>query len=151
MTKRKVQVSEQDQLRELLTEMHGAIKDGTALLRKMQETMSTLEIVAGEVFDEKMEAVVEQKLEEYRDSMRKHTDEAHDAVVARFDRLYDILVGNTEQDRDIPSVAELVDLYRAHQTWQLGDKVLQAASREGLTIDDLLTSNSEVVRGKVKR
>lgn len=83
---------EKEELRELIRDMHAAIKDGNRLLKALETTKEELMAVSDQVFDEKMRESVEKGLDQYDKSMKEAIGAAEDAVYERFASLGEVLL-----------------------------------------------------------
>lgn len=99
-------------LKEATREAHEAIKDLRALLKDchsarqaMESTRDELLSLSHEVFDQRMNEQVEDGLNTYRQTLDKALEDSTDAVFARFDRLFRVMMGTgTKQDLEAMAV-----------------------------------------------
>lgn len=77
------------QLRELLTEGHGLVKDLDRLLREARELRRSLP----DAVNERIEKAVDKGLTEYKDTLGKAIEDATSAVYDRFDTITMLLLG----------------------------------------------------------
>lgn len=117
----KTTADEVEELRDLIRQMHEALKDGTRLLKAMETVKEELVSVSQEVFEERIEGVVKEALDGFNVTMIKHIDDATEAVYNRFDVLGRVLLGKGKK-----SDIELLT-HNAHQSGNL--PIIQRADR----------------------
>jgi hypothetical protein len=103
------------ELRELLTEGHGLIKDLTRLLREARQVRDTLPAAVTEAAAEKIGTAVDAGLAEYKAALATAIDEATATVFKRFDTLTAICLGEDPKSvrTGVTSVPDLLRDYIA--------------------------------------
>lgn len=90
-------VSEADDLREATREAHAAMKDLGKLMAefdaKVEEKRHDLTELTYKAFDDEVSKIVKEGLDEYQQTMDEAIEEGQAAVIRRFDRIYDVLMG----------------------------------------------------------
>lgn len=87
------------QLKQMTREAHEAIQELHALLKQVQQLQAEVLVTASIVFKEQIEKQVSDSLEAYQDSMLKAVETGTQAVYDRFDKLGNILLGETKTAR----------------------------------------------------
>lgn len=104
-------MSEVEELREVVREAHGAIKDLTRLIKEAREVIEDIETTAAREVGARISRAIEIGLESYKDTIITATESASEAVYARFDGLAAMLLGETKGQRRKhgASLAELIE------------------------------------------
>jgi hypothetical protein len=97
MTKPTTVAEDVEALRAATREAHEAIKDLRSVLRDAEQTRTQLLATAEEVFTARIEAQVAAGLTEYRDTITAAIESATAAVYRRFDRVADLLLGESRE------------------------------------------------------
>lgn len=87
-----------EELKDLVRQMHEALKDGARLLKAMATVKEELLSVSQQVFDERMSEMVAEGLSEYRKALNSQIELASKSIYDRFDTIADILTG---KDKDL--------------------------------------------------
>jgi hypothetical protein len=103
------------ELRGLLTEGHGLVKDLTRLLREARQARDDLPAAITQAAGEKLGAAVDTGLAEYKGALGKAIENATDAVFKRFDTLTAICLGEDPKSvrTGVTSVPDLLRDYIA--------------------------------------
>lgn len=98
-----------DALREATRVAHEATKDLKAAIKEARSVIAEIKAEAEIQVSERLEAAVKSGLAELDSSIEKAIEDSTDRVYARFDKIADILTGETKKDKQKgePSMADL--------------------------------------------
>lgn len=95
-------INEADDLRDAAREAHAAMKDmrdlmreATALMTELEKAVERNKRLAHDAVDEQITEEVKAGLDEYQRMMKDHIEQSEKLVIAKFDLLYDVLMGKT--------------------------------------------------------
>lgn len=95
--------SEADDLREATRDAHAAMKDLRDLMRDFEhvhaEKKAEMENLVAQAMDKEISVIVKEGLSAYQETMSTAMEEAKQSVFARFDAIYDLLMGKTPAQR----------------------------------------------------
>lgn len=106
MSKRpKTMQEEMEELRDLVREAHGVLGDLRRTIREAREMQDDLDSQIALGVGDRIESAVTIGLSGYTEEMKRHVDEASEAVYNRFDTISKILL---ERDDERPGLEDLV-------------------------------------------
>jgi Sec-independent protein translocase protein TatA len=99
------------ELRELVRDAHGAIKDMRKLLKEFEDYRKEAEVALQKQVDEHVGPLLEENLNHLTVQFKKFCDQSEERIYARFDQLGDILMGEDKQskkkgERSLSQIAE---------------------------------------------
>lgn len=105
------------ELRELVRDAHGAIKDMRKLLKELDEQRKETEKALETKVDERVGPLLEENLNHLAGQFKKFCDQSEERIYARFDQLGDILLGEDKQskrkgERSLPEIAKDISTLR---------------------------------------
>lgn len=86
-------------LKEATREAHEAIQSLRDVIKEARAVKSEIEVLAIDIFDKKIHAQVRVGLEDYRNSIDTAIENATAAVYDRFNKITDILLGETKKSK----------------------------------------------------
>jgi hypothetical protein len=92
-------VSEVEELREVIREAHGVIKDLTRLLRESKEERGFIDAYMDERFTEQVDRIITEGLDRYKTTLESAIEEGEKAVLDRFEAMGNVLLGEDWQSR----------------------------------------------------
>jgi hypothetical protein len=101
-------------LKAVIREGRELLKDLRAERRRIEELTASVKTLTRDSVGALIEAAVTEQVAELSTATRKYTDQAHDRVIAEFDRLAAILTGKDTPDQ--PSMEEIVSDPRVQAT-----------------------------------
>lgn len=105
------------ELRELVRDAHGAIKDMRKLLKEFEDFRKEAEKELNKQVDEQVGPIVEENLNYLTGQFKKFCEQSEERIYARFDQLGDILLGEDKQskrkgERSLPEIAKDISTLR---------------------------------------
>lgn len=94
-----IYASEADELRAATREAHETMQDLEALLKRCESIQKEIAETAATAVQDIIDVAVATGLENYQETLKNATDAATQAVFDRFDKIMDVILGNTKSGR----------------------------------------------------